>query len=74
MPTFKNIFEWKYWDQLTENIEYYDDCVALDDIGNDICCGDTFDQIYFNKEKLTLEFYRTPEDPNPIRKEFVLKE
>ena len=73
MPTFKDIFDWENWDEITENIDVFYNCYMLMDVGSDISEGDIFDQIYFNKNKLTLEFFKTPEDTVSIKKEFVLK-
>jgi len=74
MPNFMDIFDWSHWDDITENVEVYHNCVMLRTIAYELYEDDLFEQVYFNKSKLTLEFYRTHDDPNPITKHFVLKE
>ena len=74
MPEFLDIFDWEGWDEITENVDVYYNCVMLRTIGYELYEDEVFEQIYFNKSKLTLDFYRTPTDTNPIKKHFVLKE
>lgn len=67
MHNFKGIFHWDECEDL-DNFEMYTKCIALRDIGDDIHEDDEFEEVYFDKTKLALYFYKETGQQNPIIK------
>jgi hypothetical protein len=72
MGTFKNIFYWSGWDDISEDFEIYYECELLVDVG-DYKKGIEFENIQFDKKRLILYFCMDGDDEPVMTKRFVLE-